>query len=140
MKIKIAGKKTYYFSDSIEPEERLVEVNKMLQDTLEFDGESMSIEDYFQHTWSREVNGVNETKNTLDRIATYLSKMPNQDGKQDKEVMSRNDHLEMEKGIRRVHRKGENTYTSGRYIVNSELSPKDKAKMGLVDSEDTEKY
>lgn len=138
VKIKIANKKTYYLSDSLEPKERLVEVNKMMKDELEFDGLLMTVEEYFNYTWTREVNGANPTKNTLERLGTYLSKMPDQNRQQDKAILSRNDELEMQKGVRRVNRGGKNLYVSSRYIVNTDLSLEDKVELGLVDSDDIE--
>lgn len=140
MKINIANKKTYYLSDSLNLEERLAEVELLLNDKLKFDDGYMTVNEYFSITWNRTVGNRNPTQEALDRLGTYLSKMPDQDGKQDKETLSKNDIMEMEKGIRRVHRKGENLYESGRYVVYSDLSLEAKSKIGLTDIDSSETY
>lgn len=136
MKITIAGHSPYYLPDNIEPSERLIEVNKMLEDVLEFDGEYMTVEEYFRHTWTKvESNGTNRSKNNMERIGTYLSKMPDQKGKEDKEVLSRNDHLEMSKGIRRTTTKDrKNAYVDSRYVIHSDLNKETLAELGLIDN------
>lgn len=134
MKIEIAEIKTFYLSDSIEPVERLIEVKEMLNDTLQFDGELMTVEEYFRLTWNIENNGVNYTKVNLDRIGFHLSKMPEQEGTHDKDILSRNDELEMTKGVRRVTRNGEKVYVPSRYILHTNLSKETSAELGLADN------
>lgn len=131
MIIKIRGSKDYYFSDSIEPKERLIEINKMLEDILLFDGEELTVEEYFRDTWDKP-----PTKVALDKIGFYLSKMPEQNGRYDKEILSRNDELEMTKGVRWSYVDEKRVLTQGRYTVFSDLDRESAIEIGLIDSED----
>lgn len=135
MKIKIDGHKSFYLPDNIEPFERLIEVNKMLEEELCFDGETMTVEDYFRHTWNKvESNGANLSKSNMDKIGFYLSKMPEQEGREDKEILSRNDQLEMSKGVRRTSKDGKNLYMESKYILHTDLSKEKLAEIGLIDN------
>lgn len=135
MKIKLENSKTFYLPDNIEPKERLIEVNKLLNTIIELDGVEMTVEEYFNVTWNVEVNGVNRTKNTLDRLGTYLSKMPNQNGRHDRYVLSRNDVLEMYKGVRWKTVKGKREVVRARYRLFTDLSLEEKIETGIIDED-----
>ena len=136
MKLKIGSIKTFYLPDNIGSKERLKEVNETLNSLVRFDGEEMTVEEYFRLTWNVEVNGINKTKNTLERIGTYLSKMPEQKGRHDKYVFSRNDVLEMNKGVRWKTTKGIRVLGKSRYTVFSDLGVEDKVSLGLLEEND----
>lgn len=128
MKLKFTNGKSFLLPDNIEPEERLVEINKVLESTLKFHGEEMTVEEYFRYTWDKD-----HTRTTLDRISFYLAKMPEQSGQHDKEIISRNDDMEMVKGVRWVNRNGEKTIEKARYINHSDLKIEQKVELGLVE-------
>lgn len=132
MIIKIRDKK-YTFSDTIEPSERNIEIQKMLDDEIVLDEVKMTIEEYFRTTWNK-----NPTIVALDKIGNYLSKMPDQNGKHDKEVLSRNDELEMTKGVRWKTIKNKRELVDGRYTTFSEMSKEEKVDLGLIEVNDSD--
>ncbi|MFS0643698.1 hypothetical protein [Siminovitchia sp. 179-K 8D1 HS] len=131
MIIKIRGKE-YVFSDAIEPSERNTKIKNMLKDNIIFDDVKMTVEEYFRITWNKKPTIV-----ALDKIGNYLSKMPNQNGKHDKEILSKNDELEITKGVRHKTVKGKREIVDSRYINFSELSKKDSVNLGLLDVDDS---
>lgn len=132
MKLKFSNGKSFLLPDNIEPLERLVEINKVLESELIFDGREMTVEDYLRETWNKP-----NTITTLDRIGYYLSKMPEQNNKHDLEVLSKNDEMEMNKGVRWKTVKGERVLSEARYSNFVDLSIEDKANLGLMDTSDS---
>lgn len=132
MILKFSNGKTFELLDNIEPKERLVEINKVLDTSLMFHGEAMTVNEYFRFTWTK-----SETKQMLDRISFYLSKMPEQNGQHDKTIISRNDELEMNKGVRWVNKNKKKVLESSRYRNFTDTSIDDKASFGLADIEDS---
>ena len=129
MIIKIEGhSKEYVFSELIEPKERLVEVNKMLSETIEIT-EKMSVDQYFKESFTKSAN----TKFNLEKIGTYLSKFPDQQGSHDKDILSRNDILEMNKGVRWKTKKGKRVLIKSRYIPFSNLNKTEQTELGLLE-------
>jgi len=131
VKLKIANKKTFYLPDNIEPSERLVEINKVLATEIEISNKKTTIEMYLSDTFN-----TAHTRTALDKIGTYLCKMPEQNGKHDREILSNNDVMEMEKGVRWTTKKGKKVLEKARYTNFSDLSLEDKAKLGLIDTDD----
>lgn len=132
MIIKIKNyNKEYIFPDGIEPIERLQEVNKMLSDVLYVEAdEDITVDDYFHETFTR----GKETRLNLEKISFYLSKMPDQDGKHDKETLSRNDEMEMNKGVRWATVDGKRIVVESKYKNFTDISLDEKRKIGIVDS------
>lgn len=122
------GGHSFVFSDGIEPQERKLEIEKCFQEKRLFyaEKEEMTVEEYLSYNSQREV-----VRNILGRIATYLSKMPEQNGQEDKEVLSKNDIVEMEKGFRKTTSKGKTITAVSRYSNFSELSLKHKVDLGI---------
>jgi hypothetical protein len=129
MKLKFTNGASFLLPDNIEPSERLVEINKVLESELIFDGRTMTVEGYLRETWNKPT-----TITTLDRIGYYLSKMPEQDGQHDLEVLSKNDELEMNKGVRWKTASGERVLGKARYSNFTDLSTEDRAELGLIDT------
>lgn len=128
MIIKIEGSKTFVFSDRLEPCDRLIEVNKMLAEELEFYSGKTTVNDYFHETFN-----IDKTRTNLEKISFYLSKMPEQNNTPDKELLSSNDHMEMTKGIRWKTVKGKRTLIDGRYKNFGDLKKDEKIQAGLVE-------
>lgn len=126
MKIKINYKKTFLLDDKLEPNERLLEVNKMLKTVVQFDDDSMTVEEFLRFTWDKPTS-----INIMDLISIYLSKMPEQNGKEDKFVLSNNDVLEMNKGVRRTKKHGKNVYTESKYKTFIDLSLTEQSEIGI---------
>lgn len=131
MKLKFTNGKSFLLPDNIEPHERLIEINKVLESTLKFHGDEMTVEEYFRFTWDKD-----HTRTTLDRISSYLAKMPEQNGQHDKAIISKNDEMEMNKGVRWVNRNGEKVIEKARYVTHTYLKIEDKVELGLVESPD----
>lgn len=132
MKLKFTNGKSFLLPDNIEPSVRLIEVNKVLESELIFDGRSMTVEGYLRETWNKPT-----TITTLDRIGYYLSKMPEQNGQHDLEVLSKNDELEMNKGVRWKTVSGERVSVPARYTNFVDLSVDEKSDFGLIDTSDS---
>ncbi len=94
MQVKINNKK-YLLEKTNDVEKRNEIVKELLSRELVFYEETMTIEEYLYHTWDKE-----SSKIALDIIGYYLSKMPNQDGKTDLEVLNEHQEKEMTTGIR----------------------------------------
>lgn len=131
MKLKFSNGESFFFSDLIEPEERLAEINYFLETELIFDNMKMTVEDYFRYTWND-----SNTVNIMGKISFYLSKMPNQNGRHDKELLSKNDEMEMTKGVRWITKEHKKVAEKGRYINFSDTSIEDKVSLGLNDTDD----
>lgn len=131
MIIKIEGNKTFVFPDNIEPEERLILVNNMLNETITINCEELTVDEHFRDTFN-----VRGTITNLEKISYYLSKMPEQNGKEDKEILSRNDILEMDKGVRKTTKNGKNIVVNSKYRNFSETTMNDAVKIGIVDSDE----
>lgn len=130
MKLKFSNGESFLFPDNIEPENRLILINELLSKKLKFDGDYMTVEEYFSFTWNKST-----TINMMDRIATYLSKMPNQNGKEDKEILSKNNISEMNKGYYWTTTKDKKRVSKpSRYQSFSELDEESKGKLGLVEN------
>lgn len=127
MRITLRGK-NYDFPDNIEPEERNKLIHNFLKQTIIVGDEEYDIELYYRETWF-----VESTKRDLDRIATYLVKMPNQNGKHDKEILSNNDIMEMEKGVRWQTEGNKRVIVPARYTNFSDLKLSEKVETGIVD-------
>lgn len=132
MKIKIDHKTMFILDDKLEPNERLKEVNKTLQTVIDFDGDKMTVEGYLYYTWDKPLS-----RNIMDAIGTYLSKMPEQNGKEDKYVLSKNKKLEMNKGIKRIKKDGQNIYVKSPYRNFTYLSLEEKREIGILDCKET---
>lgn len=124
MLIKIGGR-NFEFDDTSDLTERNKAVEVFLKQVLTFDDLQLTVSDYFKETWDKQATRV-----ALDRIGTYLSKMPDQNGQEDKEVLSNSKIIEMEKGTRRTTKNGKTTYESS-YVNFSNLSLTDKVSLGL---------
>lgn len=72
MQINIGGKYKFFLSDNkeITPTEKVKIVNELLEKELDFDGEAMTIQEYFRFTWEKEDNS---SKNTMNNLAYYMS-------------------------------------------------------------------
>jgi len=132
MKLKFTNGKSFLLPDSIEPSERLIEINKVLESELIFDGRKMTVESYFRETWNKPT-----TLTALDRISYYLSKMPEQKGQHDSAILSKNDEMEMNQGVRWKTQKGERIIVKARYSNFGDLSLDLKAEIGLIDTSDS---
>ncbi|WP_341323384.1 hypothetical protein NSQ62_07890 [Solibacillus sp. FSL H8-0523] len=131
MKLKFSNGESFLFSDLIEPEERLAEINYFLKTELVFDNMKMTVEEYFRYTW----NDLN-TVHIMDKISFYLSKMPNQRGKHDKALLSKNDEMEMNKGVRWTTKGHKKVAEKARYINFSDSSIEEKISLGLHDTDE----
>lgn len=136
MKIKFNNGESFLFPDSVEPSEKLVLVNEFLGKKLVFDGKHMTVEDYFSATWDKRGTII-----MMDKIATYLSKMPDQNKKEDKYVLSRNKISEMEKGYYLTTEKDSNdklnkVVKQARYTSFSGLDDGAKENLGLSENKD----
>lgn len=97
MKIKI-NDRDFELPEVSDVEERKKIIDEFMDTLLLLaDNKKMTVEEYYHYTWDKP-----STMTSLDRIGYYLSKMPNQEGKKDKEVLTKNKQLEMEKGITRT--------------------------------------
>lgn len=132
MILKFSNGKTFELLDNIEPKERVIEINKVLATSLRFHGEDMTVDEYFSYTFDNK-----DTRSLLDRIGSYLSKMPEQNGQHDKGIISRNDDMEMNKGVRWVNRNNKKVLEPSRYKTFTESSIEDKASFGLADIDDS---
>lgn len=130
MIVKIERLKKYVFMDNLEPADRLVEVNKMLNDTLDFDGNKMTVEEYFRETFNKDF-----TRTNFEKISHYLSKMPEQNGTHDKKILSRNDELEMNKGVRWATRDGNRVLEQSKYTSFTDLDKETLIELGLAESD-----
>jgi hypothetical protein len=70
MQIVIGDNHKIYLSDNmaITPQEKVVIVEELLAKKLDFDGEIMSVEEYFRFTWKKET-----TKNAQGNLAYYMT-------------------------------------------------------------------
>ena len=128
MIVKIEGSKSFIFPDNIEPSERLILINEMLDEVISLDGKEITVDDYFRDTFD-----VKGTRSNLEKISYYLSKMPEQSGRHDQEVLSKNDILEMEKGVRKTTKNGQNIVKESRYRNFSEVSKEDAVNLGIAE-------
>lgn len=103
MKIQLGNKYKFYLPDIQDVDKRLCDVNELLKTEVQFDDLQCTVEEYLRITWDK-----NNTRIVLDRIGYYLSKKPNQDGTHDKEMLSKNEEIEMISGFY----KGEKRYTN----------------------------
>lgn len=88
MKLKLPHK-TYNLDTNLAIEERLLMINTLLEEKIEFYEQVMTVEEYFRHTWE-------ESKTCMDIIGYYLTK-------EDKklEILSNNKQQEMKTGSKR---------------------------------------
>lgn len=100
----------YYLDMNLTQDLKLEEVAILLQEKLVFDGEEMTVEEYFSETWDNPV-----TKKNLDMIGYYLIRGD------DEGILSNDDIKEME-------RKPKN------YVTFSDLSKKRQVEIGLIDA------
>ena len=134
MKLKIDYKTEFLLDDKLEPEQRNIEIQKILQETIQFDNASMTFESYLRIMWNKP-----QGKQLLDLICTYLAKMPNQNKREDKKIFSKNDLLEMEKGIRRTNIKGQNMVVEAKYRNFTDLTISEKLLIGIPIEDDDRK-
>lgn len=132
MILKFSNGKTFELADNIEPKERVKEINKVLATMLRFHGEDMTVDEYFRYTFDNK-----DTRSLLERISFYLSKMPEQNGQHDKGIISRNDEMEMNKGVRWANRNNKKVLEPARYKTFTESSIDEKASFGMVELDDS---
>lgn len=128
MIIKIEGNNDYVFPDSLSVEDRLAAVELMLKETVIFYDGEMTIVDYFHETFNKD-----KTRSNLEKIGFYLSKMPDQNGRHDKEILSRNDEMEMQKGVRWKTIKGERVLIESRYKNFADLNKDEQVELGMLE-------
>ena len=119
----------------IEPEVRLIEIERFLKIELKFDNKKMTVEDYFRYTWNEPA-----TIYSMEKISLYLSKMPAQNGKHDKDTLSRNDEMEMKKGVRWTTKDNKKVLEKSRYMNFSDAGIEEKVSLGLNDIDDLDKF
>lgn len=112
MKLKLTHK-TYNLNMEIPLTDRIPVINKILNESIEFHEEVMTVEEYFRHTWNKQ-----NTKIALDIIGYYLTKE-----NRDLEVLSTKKQLEMDTG-------------SKRHTTFSGMGYDNQVAFGLVDIED----
>lgn len=157
MEIKI-NDKTFELKEVADVNERKRIVEDFMKTTLELATEDMTVEEYYRFTWEKP-----STMTSLDRIGYYLSKMPEQNGKKDTEVLTTNKELEMNKGIRRTSKmvkdltpeeiehleineelikkhpkKRVNVYVKSRAVHYDDMTIGEKFATGLAEVEDSE--
>lgn len=74
--------------------ERNTVIHELLEEEMSFQDETMTVEEYFRHTWNKE-----PTKVSMDIIGYYLTKN-NYEG-EDREILSNGKQKEMRKGSKR---------------------------------------
>lgn len=88
---------SFYFDSTSDMDIRKKSVEDFLATKIDLAIGTMTVEEYYSHTWEKQ-----NTKISLDRIGYYLSKMPEQKGKEDKSILNPSKELEMECGVRRT--------------------------------------
>lgn len=111
MIVKIADKK-YTLEMGLPIEEKLQAVNHLLQTTLEFHDNMMTIEEYFTVTWDKP-----HTITAMDLIAYYLTKE-----NEDLSTLSRKRMIEIAIG-------------SERHTTISSMGMEHQIRMGMVDDD-----
>lgn len=96
MEIKI-NNRSFLFKDTTDVNERKKIIEDFLETKIDLAIGTMTVEEYYSYTWDKQ-----NTKTSLDRIGYYLSKMPEQNGKEDKLVLNKSKELEMEHGFRQT--------------------------------------
>lgn len=116
MRLKLPNE-TIILDPTLSSEAKLIVIEKLLTKKIEFLGETITLDRYFNLTWD-----TNSTRVCLDIIGYYLTREYKQ---RDKEVLSRKSFKQMTRG---------NKYNT----PYSSLSNKDKLKVGILDYEDYE--
>lgn len=112
MKLKLTHK-TYDLDMELPLENRIPVINNILNESIEFHEEAMTVEEYFRYTWNKQ-----NTKISLDIISYYLTKED-----RDLEVLSVKKQLEMQNG-------------SKRHTTFSGMGYDNQVSVGLIDIED----
>lgn len=92
MKLKLPHK-TYDLDMNLNITDRLVVINELLKEKIEFHDETMTVEEYFRYTWT---NPKANSKTCMDIIGYYLTKE-----EKDLEILSKGKQNEMLKGSKR---------------------------------------
>ena len=121
MKIKI-NEQYFFFEDTNDVKKRKELIEDFLATNIETSKGKMSVNEYYFYTWEKQ-----NTKRSLDKISYYLSKMPKQKGKTDKEVMSKEKTMEMQEGFLRTTK------------YASDLTVEEQESLGLTEEDVTEK-
>ena len=111
MIVRIANEK-YQLETGIHIEDRIELIQSLLQQTLEFQNMTMSVEDYFHYTWDNP-----NTIKAMDMIAYYLTKV-----EQDLTVLSRKRMKEISRG-------------SDRHVTFGSLGLEQQIRFGLQDTD-----
>lgn len=109
--------KTYELDFSLEDEERMKIVNGILSDVIGFNGEEMTVEDYFIETWDV-LSYKDTTLYYKEVLGYYLSKE-----ERDLSVLSRDKMKEMNRG-------------SKRHTTFSNMDYKSQVGLGIIDEDD----
>ena len=90
MKLKLPNK-TVSLDSSLSIEDKKLVVENLLQDKIEFHSETMTLEEYLHHTWTKQTS-----KTILDMLSYYLTKE-----EKNLEITSHAKEKEMQKGSKR---------------------------------------
>src|SRR5699024_1925954 len=112
MKLQLPNK-TYDLDMSIPLENRILEINSILEEKVEFHNSTMSIEEYFRETWDNQ-----GTKMCMDMIGYYLTKVD-----KDLSTMSNKKVEELERG-------------SNRHTTFSSMGYENQVDVGVIDPDD----
>lgn len=112
MKLKLPHK-TYDLDMALSVEDRMIVINELLREKIEFHAETMTVEEYFRYTWDK-----SNSKICMDIIGYYLTK---EDRKL--EVLSNDKQKEMLKG-------------SKRHTTFSGMGYDNQVAVGLIDIDD----
>ena len=113
MKLRLPHK-THNLDLKMETDDRLALINRILTEEINFQDQTMTVEEYFSHTWDKQ-----NTKVALDIIGYFLTK-------EDKklEILSNSKRKEMENG-------------SNRHTTFSGMGIENQVAVGLVDIDDS---
>lgn len=113
MKLKLPHK-TFELDMEASIEKRMTIINEILNDVIEFQEASMTVEEYFRETWNK-----SNTKVCMDIIGYYLTKV-----EKDLTILSNDRNKEMLKG-------------SKRHTTFSGMGYENQVSIGLVDIDDS---
>lgn len=113
MKLKLPHK-TYNLDMEASIENRMTTINEILSEVIDFQEESMTVEEYFQLTWDKP-----NSKTCMDIIGYYLTKE-----KRNLDVLSNDKQKEMLHG-------------SKRHTTFSGMGYENQVEFGLVDIDDS---